>query len=66
MTWTPDAILALRRACGDSQTAFGKRIGVRQATVSDWERGVSHPDTMARRALDRAARSVKRSSTAAT
>ena len=32
-------IRALRRRSGLSQAAFARRLGVRQQTVSEWERG---------------------------
>jgi DNA-binding transcriptional regulator YiaG len=38
-----------------SQAAFAERMGVRQATVSDWETGKQSPSPMARRLLDRIA-----------
>ena len=41
-------IVALRAQLGLSQTAFGRELGVDQATVSRWERGVQAPDPRAR------------------
>lgn len=53
--WTPGRIQGLRTELGMSQTAFAERMGVRQATVSDWETGKQSPSPMARRLLDRIA-----------
>ena len=44
-------VRALREALGDSQQAFADRLGTRQQTVSEWERGTSRPGRMARRLL---------------
>lgn len=43
MEWTPERVRKLRRQLRLSQRAFGDRLGVRQATVSDWERGKTAP-----------------------
>ncbi len=53
--WTPGHIRRLRKRLDMSQTKFAKRMGVRQATVSDWETGKQAPSLMARRLLDRIA-----------
>ena len=53
--WTPGRIQKLRNGLGMSQTAFAERMGVRQATISDWETGKQEPSPMARRLLDRIA-----------
>ena len=53
--WTPGRIQRLRTELGMSQAAFAERMGVRQATVSDWETGKQSPSPMARRLLDRIA-----------
>jgi len=53
--WTPGRIQKLRNHLGMSQTAFAERMGVRQATISDWETGKQEPSPMARRLLDRIA-----------
>ena len=50
--WTPARIQRLRKHLQLSQAEFGKRMGVRQATVSDWETGKQTPSPMARRLLD--------------
>jgi len=49
--WDGPRIHRLRTALGDSQQAFADRLGTRQQTVSEWERGTSHPRRMARRLL---------------
>jgi DNA-binding transcriptional regulator YiaG len=49
--WRPEHIRALRVHLGDSQEAFAARLGTRQQTVSEWERGASAPRRMARRLL---------------
>ena len=43
MTWTPERIQQLRRRLSLTQTELAERMGVRQATVSDWERGKQTP-----------------------
>jgi DNA-binding transcriptional regulator YiaG len=53
--WTPGRIQKLRNQLGMSQAAFAERMGVRQATISDWETGEQEPSPMARRLLDRIA-----------
>jgi len=53
---TPDEIRALRESRGETQTEFGEVVGVRQATVSDWERGVKAPSRLALRVLATLAR----------
>lgn len=53
--WTPGRIQKLRNQLGMSQAAFAERMGVRQATISDWETGKQEPSPMARRLLDRIA-----------
>lgn len=47
--WTPERIKSLRGNL--SQSAFAQALGVRQATVSDWERGRREPNTKGREAL---------------
>jgi DNA-binding transcriptional regulator YiaG len=49
--WDPSAVRALRAGLGDSQQAFADRLGTRQQTVSEWERGASRPRRMAQRLL---------------
>jgi DNA-binding transcriptional regulator YiaG len=53
--WTPGQIKQVREDLGVSQGELAKRMGVRQATVSDWETGKQSPSPMARRLLDRIA-----------
>jgi DNA-binding transcriptional regulator YiaG len=48
-------VRALREGLGDSQQAFADRIGTRQQTVSEWERGASRPRRMAQRLLTKLA-----------
>ena len=49
--WDPEAVRALRERRGETQDAFAERLGTRQQTVSEWERGASHPRRMAQRLL---------------
>ncbi len=49
--WDASRIRGLRDRLGDSQEAFASRLGTRQQTVSEWERGASRPRRMARRLL---------------
>jgi len=53
--WTPGRIKQMRNNLGVSQGELARRMGVRQATVSDWETGKQSPSPMARRLLDRIA-----------
>lgn len=41
--WNADLIKALRLHMGLTQTEFAERLGVRQATVSEWEKGIHVP-----------------------
>lgn len=41
--WTGGHVAALRARLGLSQTAFARRLGVRQQTVSEWETGRYNP-----------------------
>jgi DNA-binding transcriptional regulator YiaG len=52
ITWGALAVRELRESLGESQTAFAKRLGVRQATVSDWECGKRSPYRLGLRALE--------------
>jgi len=45
-----------------SQKELAKRMGVRQATVSDWQNGKQSPSPMARRLLDRLAAAAEEAS----
>ena len=49
--WDAARIRRLRTRLGDSQEAFAARLGTRQQTVSEWERGASRPRRMAQRLL---------------
>lgn len=50
MTTTPPTLLDLRRAAGLTQTQLAERVGCKQHTISDLERGVSRASLhMARR-----------------
>jgi DNA-binding transcriptional regulator YiaG len=53
--WKPGRIKQVRENLGVSQGELARRMGVRQATVSDWETGKQSPSPMARRLLDRIA-----------
>lgn len=46
-------IKAARLAVGESQSAFAKRFGVRQATLSRWETGVLVPQGPAKLIVER-------------
>jgi DNA-binding transcriptional regulator YiaG len=50
-SWDAARIRRLRERLGDTQEAFAGRLGTRQQTVSEWERGTSHPRRMAQRLL---------------
>ena len=41
--WTPERVAALRARLQLSQSAFARRLGVRQQTVSEWETGQYAP-----------------------
>lgn len=49
--WDGERVRELRAALGDSQHAFAQRLGTRQQTVSEWERGARRPRRMAQRLL---------------
>lgn len=49
--WDAERVRALRRRRGENQQQFAERLGTRQQTVSEWERGTSHPRRMAQRLL---------------
>jgi DNA-binding transcriptional regulator YiaG len=49
--WSGQHVRALRERLGDSQQQFADRLGTRQQTVSEWERGASRPRRMAQRLL---------------
>ena len=56
-TWDGSRVRKLRRYLDETQAAFAERLGTRQQTVSEWERGKSHPRRMARRLLQLVAQS---------
>jgi len=41
--WNSELIKTLRRQMGLTQAEFAQRLGVRQATVSEWEKGIHAP-----------------------
>ncbi len=43
MVWNGEQIKVLRRHMGLTQAEFAERLGVRQATVSEWEKGIHAP-----------------------
>ena len=49
--WDAPGVRSLRGRLGWSQQALADELGVRQATVSDWERGVYAPRGAASRLL---------------
>lgn len=49
--WDAERVRALRQRRGENQQQFAERLGTRQQTVSEWERGTSHPRRMAQRLL---------------
>ncbi len=49
--WAPPAIKRLRERLGLTQGRFAEQLGVRQATISDWETGRTEPSPMAARLL---------------
>ena len=51
--WYPSRVVGLRERLGLTQEAFAERLGVRIETVNRWERCVSTPTGLSKRALDR-------------
>jgi ribosome-binding protein aMBF1 (putative translation factor) len=43
LLWDGQAVLALRRHMGLNQAGLAEVLGVRQQTVSEWERGIYAP-----------------------
>ena len=41
--WDAEQIYALRRSLGLTQQELAERLGTRQQTISDWERGIYKP-----------------------
>ena len=48
---TPKQIKQLRKKLGESQVKFAERVGVRQATVAEWETGKKKPSPLAETVL---------------
>ncbi len=44
LQWNSELIKALRRHMGLTQAELAQQIGVRQATVSEWEKGIRTPN----------------------
>lgn len=44
VNWNGELIKALRHHMGLTQAALAQQIGVRQATVSEWEKGIRTPN----------------------
>jgi len=59
ITFTPELIRDVRKRAGLSQTEFANILGTRQATISDWERGMSEPSPMALKLLEMYIRTFK-------
>jgi DNA-binding transcriptional regulator YiaG len=56
--WTPGLIKRLRKARDETQEAFARAMGVRQATISAWENANQDPSPMALRLLEQLASHV--------
>ena len=50
--WQPDDIKELRWRLGWSQAELARRLGCRQQTISEWERGLYAPQNAYSRLLD--------------
>lgn len=55
IVWNQDAIRALRKAMGLTQSQFAEELGVRRQTVSEWENGVYEPERSTAKHLQRIA-----------
>lgn len=53
--WTPGPIKRLRKKREETQEEFAEAMGVRQATISDWENANQEPSPMALRLLEQLA-----------
>jgi len=42
-SWDSEKVLALRRHLGLTQSAMAERLGTRQQTISEWEKGMYKP-----------------------
>ena len=64
--WNDELIKALRLHTGLTQAEFAEQLGVRQATVSDWEQGIHAPSRAISRYLtliaDRAGFTIEKNS----
>jgi DNA-binding XRE family transcriptional regulator len=56
VAWDSESIAGLRRHMGLTQAEFARTLGVRQATVSEWERGVYEVKTSTAKHLSLVAR----------
>lgn len=59
MRWPPEKIAALRKAYGEKQHEFCRRLGVSEAALGHWEYGVRVPSGMACELLDRLEEELK-------
>lgn len=51
-TYTPEMVKETRKKLGASQMVFARFLGVSPKSVSQWERGISHPNSTAGRFMD--------------
>ena len=58
--WSSDEIKKLRKKLKMSQNTFAVCLDVVQITIHRWEKGESRPTLLAKRALSRLARKVKK------
>ena len=42
-TWSKERVHALRRHLGLTQMKLAQELGIRQQTISDWEKGIYQP-----------------------
>ena len=59
VVWNAELVKALRRHMGLTQVEFAQHLGVRQGTVSDWEKGRHEPIRSLRRYLSMVATQVQ-------
>ena len=57
--WNSESIKELRKSLDISQSAFSKKLGIRQQTVSEWETGVYSPRGGSITLLDMVAKEVQ-------
>lgn len=60
--WNSESIKELRKTLDLSQSAFSKKLGIRQQTVSEWETGVYMPRGGSLTLLDLISNELKSSS----